>query len=349
MGIASDAIAIGFIIDGRAFSFRFDFFPPDRTLGFQSLLVSSPRDYFSCRYLVATLMLLAFGIAAPIAVGQTIGPEVEIDREVEIGREFGDEVIRSAFKAAHQGFSSDEVLTRQALRDDFIAAIESSLRRTLTPDERTDAWWRLLNLRKAGKLNIPTTRRGQRTDPGMVIVAEIAARVVMDRHHVTSDQLLVSDRYRGEIKIESQKLDPSVDIDAVAKAILSLRKKRVLRPELVLTVADWGRTVETFGVKELIQALAENQIPHHPGVYSFRDASGYLYIGEASDLVTRLNEHLGGSDRESLANHLAGEAEQTSVELHIFSPDSPARKVAMRRAYESEMIRSRNPRFNLRP
>jgi hypothetical protein len=73
-------------------------------------------------------------------------------------------------------------------------------------------------------------------------------------------------------------------------------------------------------------------------------------VGEASNLAARLTEHVGGSDRESLADYLAGdEADQVTVELHIFPSTSPAKRVTVRRAYESELIRSRGPKFNVRP
>jgi hypothetical protein len=38
-----------------------------------------------------------------------------------------------------------------------------------------------------------------------------------------------------------------------------------------------------------------------------------------------------------------------TIELHIFPKTSPARKLTVRRAYESELIRSREPKFNVRP
>ena len=68
-----------------------------------------------------------------------------------------------------------------------------------------------------------------------------------------------------------------------------------------------------------------------------------------SDLDS-LVEGIQGRDRRSLAEYLASEkADQVTVEVHIFPADSPASKVSVRRAYESELIRSRNPKFNVRP
>ena len=63
-----------------------------------------------------------------------------------------------------------------------------------------------------------------------------------------------------------------------------------------------------------------------------------------------LNQHVTESDRPSLAKYLAGDdANSVSVELHIFAADSPAAKPTIRRAYQSELIRSRHPKFNVRP
>jgi predicted GIY-YIG superfamily endonuclease len=81
-----------------------------------------------------------------------------------------------------------------------------------------------------------------------------------------------------------------------------------------------------------------------------RDESGYLYIGEARSLRTRVAKHLDHSDRKTLAHYLWEKGERDIViELHAFKPDSGAKRQAARRAYESELIASRNPRFNLRP
>ena len=43
-----------------------------------------------------------------------------------------------------------------------------------------------------------------------------------------------------------------------------------------------------------------------------------------------------------------GSADVT-IEVHSFAEDSRISETMVRRAYESELIRSRNPRFNVRP
>ena len=96
-------------------------------------------------------------------------------------------------------------------------------------------------------------------------------------------------------------------------------------------------------------ARDKTRIPASPGIYIFRDESGYLYVGEAANLRRRLREHLSTSDRLALADFLDAKAGEVTVEMHIFRPDSPASQARMRRAYESELIASRRPKFNVRP
>jgi hypothetical protein len=63
-----------------------------------------------------------------------------------------------------------------------------------------------------------------------------------------------------------------------------------------------------------------------------------------------LKSHLDESDRKSLANYLREQGvESISIEIHSFPADSRMKDVTVRRAYESELIRSREPRFNVRP
>lgn len=45
----------------------------------------------------------------------------------------------------------------------------------------------------------------------------------------------------------------------------------------------------------------------------------------------------------------ACQAALPEVEIHSFGRDSRMQEIRVRRAYESELIRSRQPRFNIRP
>lgn len=261
---------------------------------------------------------------------------------------FSADAIRAAFQSCHSGYSSDELLIRDTLRDCFLHRLGDG--EVLNHEQQRSALLTLLKLRKTGKLDVPVIKRGSPVAAAVHSVAEIASRVVTDRHRVTSDTMLADPELRVELQHEAELIAPGIDPYQVRKAVLSLRKKRALRPELVLQVVQWGREISTYTLQELESRLAEDTIPKRPGVYLFRNPEGYLYVGEAIDLSARLNQHVTESDRISLARYLAGDdAESVTVELHVFQSDSPAAKVSARRAYESELIRSRKPKFNVRP
>jgi hypothetical protein len=312
------------------------------------------------------------GLACWIFLG--LAQEIGLAQQPPAKLPCSDQQWIQAIAAAGQGYSADEILISDELRQAVLDRVALELSHPPSDDQQTLLWLRMLNLRKAGELPLSTKRRGNGVDESVLPVAELAVRAVIDRHRVTTDTVLADPRLRTELQTEADLIRPGVDAPAIRKAVLSLRKRRSLKPELVLKVADWKRQVYTHTMPELKRLLDEKSISHGPGVYLFRTPQGYLYIGEASDLADRLAEHLGGSDRASLAEFLArtGHArtshegvdqstldatdeaasnpdESVSVELHVFDPRSPAAQVTMRRAYESELIRSRNPRFNLRP
>ncbi|TWU48614.1 hypothetical protein Poly51_45150 [Rubripirellula tenax] len=263
---------------------------------------------------------------------------------------FSPDDIIAAVTEAGDGFSTDEILVRDRLRTTFLEVIARRVGHTLTDDEQRDVMLAMLKFRKAGKLDVSATHRSPPAPDDVAPVAEIAVRVVTDRHRVSSDTVLADPALRSELQSEAVLIRPGIDADDVRKSVLSLRKKRALKPELVLQVADWGRTIETVSLSDLKQQLEAGGVSTGPGVYLFRSERGYLYVGEASNLAARLTEHVGGSDRVSLAQYLAGEdGDDVTVEMHIFPSDSPARRVTVRRAYESELIRSRDPKFNVRP
>ncbi len=86
-----------------------------------------------------------------------------------------------------------------------------------------------------------------------------------------------------------------------------------------------------------------SKIPERPGIYIFRDSTGYLYIGQSKDLRSRLTEHLKASDRLALSEYLSNrDSLKIVVELHVFSQGSPAENAVIREAYESELIRTAN-------
>jgi len=253
------------------------------------------------------------------------------------------DVVRRCFFATHCGHSTDDVVIDDALNAAFIAACLREMP-TATPYKIN---WELYNLRKQppGMGKVATVKQRHKHDD-YVHASEIAARHMEDTHGFSIDQILCNPETRRGFDAVSQSIAPGVTTYLLRKAALKLRKNRQLRPELIKRVADWGTTIITYGADQL--RTNPDLIPRLPGVYIFRDHTGYLYIGEAGDLRGRLEKHLDHSDRKAVARYLwEGGSEDLSIDMHAFRKDSDGRDAKCRRAYEAELIYSRKPRLNI--
>lgn len=181
-----------------------------------------------------------------------------------------EDVVRLAFLATHDGWSSDEVLVNEELNTAFLAACRERLPAV---DDRTFNW-EMLNMRKAGQLGGRVTKRTTQRHAPHRHAAEIAARRLEDTYRQNMDQVLCDPTLRVEFDAAARELAPEVSTYLLRKAALGLRKSRRLRPELVVRVADWGRTIATHSLAELQSNLT--LVPRQPGVYLFLDSSGYL-------------------------------------------------------------------------
>lgn len=268
-------------------------------------------------------------------------------------------LVIEAFTRSHDGWSVDEVLLDDARRSRFLDACKSSSLVEHVPEteERADQFCAaLLHVRKRGGLLPKASRRAAPTEDleavsqdSLEAIAEIAARRLQDETGQHSDALLVSEDAREKFDQIAQRIAPNSSSYLLRKAALRLRKTRKLEPELLARVTDWKHEIFDFQLQQLASDLV--QIPERPGVYVFRDTTGYLYIGQAANLRERLTSHLKGSDRKALAGYLATDsnADDVTVELHVFGEGSPGEKLQIRRAYESELIRTRSPRLNVSP
>lgn len=298
--------------------------------GVDSIGKSESRVCLKVITITATLCIIVFGLAPCLLAKDT-------------GLDAG-EVVSNAFQSVHNGWSSDEVLLQDELNKQFLAAC-----RKQRPEASQEEFnWRLLNLRKAGKLKAEVTKRRRDDHTEYQHLAEVVARTMQDKFRVSTDRIMCDRKQRAAFDKAAQKIAPDVDVYLMRKAAFGLRKKRRLKPELVLRVAEWDRKTETFSASTIRDDFSV--VPDTPGIYIFRDRTGYLYVGEAIDLRKRLKRHLSESDRQSLANYLkANGVKDIVIEVHAFPKDSRAKRTSIRRAYESELIASRKPRFNVRP
>lgn len=254
------------------------------------------------------------------------------------------EIIKKSFLETHEGRSTDDVVIDPILNEHFLDRCMLLLPE-ITPQE---ANWRLLNLRKSSSLGKVTTKAEKMDHSAYVHASQIAARLLEDRVKLSVDRILCHPAHRQQFDEVASKIFPEASKYQLRKAALGLRKARKLQPELIKRVANWGREILEFEAESLVGNV--DLIPRKPGVYIFRDSTGYLYIGEAGSLRLRVAQHLDHSDRRALARYFWEEGlSGIVVELHAFDSNSDARSTPARRAYESDLINTRSPRFNLRP
>jgi oxygen-dependent protoporphyrinogen oxidase len=301
------------------------------------------------------LVLLCFGMFFSLSMNRSHASASEmVEQSVDEGlpdKSLPDqglpEIVRRAFLVSHDGWSVDEVLLKDDLRQNFLLECRHGKKGDLEGVSDRQLLEQLVKLRKSDKLNVETTRSERSDLSDYLVSAEIASRFMHDAHGVSPDQWLVDPYLLREFDKIGLSIANSEDAYLLRKAALKLRKSRSLKPELLQRVTDWDLVLETYPLKKLEERLS--QIAESPCVYIFRDSSGYLYIGQASNLRKRLKTHLSESDRKALSAYIESDKESITVELHIFGPNSPAQKTIVREAYESELIRSRKPRLNLAP
>lgn len=253
-------------------------------------------------------------------------------------------IVVTSFETTADGWSVDEVMLQDQRRARFL---ETCQRKVDTASEK-ELFETLLRVRKGGRLKVRATQNVRSSLEDYTIAAEIAARRIADEKKVHFDQVLCDPDLLQLFDQIAAELSPKTDPYLLRKAALRLRKSRQLQPELVVQSNNWNVKLQEYTLTELTTQLSE--LTTRPGIYIFRDATGYLYIGQSNNLRERLTHHLKESDRDQLRKYLLEKAgAELKIELHEFLEGSPGEKLTARRAYESELIRSREPRLNLAP
>ena len=322
---------------------------------FKSIIV-----YFACQWIVVVpCPTLAGGFPMlQVADDDILDSSVDLFQQAVEQIKAHDDLIVEAFKETHDGWSSDEVVLQDNLNRKFLKACQAKLIEAGVENAKPAALnWRLMALRKAGKLKVKSSKRAttptKGTDGAVVqdvaeiaALAEIAMRSMQDKSKLSSDRIMTDPALRSQFEAIVVELNPKANLYLARKAAFQLRKTRRLQPELISRLADWGREVQIHAIDDLRKSV--EAVDPHPGVYIFRDQTGYLYIGQTENLRKRISEHLEESHNASLVTYLKS-AKDATVELHSFDPKSRAKELRVRRAYESELIRSRKPRFNVLP
>ncbi len=109
---------------------------------------------------------------------------------------------------------------------------------------------------------------------------------MQDRHSVHMDEILVDPVLLKEFDALAARIAPEMGTYPLRKAALRLRKSRRLKPELTLRVTDWKRRIEELSLQQAKENIG--QLSTRPGIYIFRDETGFLYIGQSQNLQQRL-------------------------------------------------------------
>jgi len=246
-----------------------------------------------------------------------------------------EEVIR-AYDEARQGFSSDRVIADPELRERFIMLCHEH--GNLSSEESLCRL--LMNLRKAGKLSHLKSRRTKFDDGEYRFASEIAVRHLERRSHITLDDILCKSLFVSEFDLICMDIAPGFSQLRYRWAALSLRKSRSISPE-IMSHALPSTSVELFRCTD----LDVESLPTDAGLYVFIAKNEAIYVGEASNLRVRLKKHLEHSDIKQLARYFWDVGlNDLWVEVHTLPPNCSTK---FRRALEVELIRSRQPAFNI--
>ena len=247
--------------------------------------------------------------------------------------------IVGAFDAASEGFSTDRVVADPKFNQHFISECrQRGLQASVEDLNRA-----LLNFRKKGGLagRPRATRTHFRNEDDYRFAAEIAVRFLERRDGLTLDTIICDPARAAEFDRVADRIAPGYSPFRYRWAALGLRKAKKLKPELVGRVAP-PTTVLNLSVEE----INPGQIPASQGVYLFFAADQLLYVGETENLRKRLAKHLEHSDNKGLAHWIwAYGKDNLNLEMQILHDKTESR---VRKALELELIRSRQPVFNVK-
>lgn len=248
------------------------------------------------------------------------------------------EIVQQAFIETRKNFSADRVVADSTLNSEFIRRCKE-LGSSATDVELN---FSLLNLRKAGLMKglARATITTFKDDYQYRHASEVAVHFLEKRDATNLDRIICDPIQAVEFDSIAAQIAPGFSSLQYRWAALTLRKTRVLRPELL------SRVVRPAGVTlGTVDNLCGTDLPNEQGLYVFYSAAETLYVGEASNLRRRVAKHLDHSDNRSLARWFWSNGfGQVRLELQLLTNETPT---PIRKALEAELISSRRPLFNV--
>ncbi len=247
--------------------------------------------------------------------------------------------LAQAFLAASDGYPPDRVVADPTLNEVFVAECRSrNLHVSVAELNRA-----LLNLRKAGALTgLPRSKRTHFKDQDDYrFAAEIAVRFLERRDQISLDSIICDPDRAAEFDELAARIEPNYAPLQYRWAALSLRKAGNLSPEIAARILPPTRVLNLQ-----VDQLDRNGLPAEQGLYLFFDAEELLYVGETENIRTRIKKHLDHSDNKGLARWMwEFGTNALNLEIQILDAETNTRA---RKALELELIRSRQPVFNVK-
>jgi site-specific DNA-methyltransferase (adenine-specific) len=247
------------------------------------------------------------------------------------------EVVRDAFLSVRGRAASDVVIADPDLNERFLRECQS--RGLAQPPVELNLC--LLNLRKGGWLKGVTSERTRVPNQSEFrFASEIAVRFLERRDSTSLDRVLCDPALATEFDRLAADIAPGYRRFQYRWAALNLRKKSRLRPEILARVVP-AESVVTLRAAD----VKPEELPVRPGLYLFIDRNQVLYVGECQSIRNRIGKHLDHSDNKGLARWLwENERADLHLEYHVLPAEVTVRQ---RKALEAELIRSRNPIYNV--
>jgi predicted GIY-YIG superfamily endonuclease len=249
------------------------------------------------------------------------------------------ERLKDAFDAAANGFSADRVVADPLLNERFVAeCLSRDLNGPVAELNRS-----LLNLRKAGGLaGRPRSKQTHfKNQDEYRFAAEMAIRFLERRDQLSLDSIICDPDRASEFDKIAARIAPGHTPLQYRWAAFSIRKTGNLEPEVAARILP-----PTQVINLQVDQINANELSTEQALYLFFDASELLYVGETENLKSRIKKHLDHSDNKGLARWMwEFGTKDLNLEIQTLATSTTSRA---RKALELELIRSRQPVFNVK-
>jgi hypothetical protein len=251
-----------------------------------------------------------------------------------------DHRVKQAFQEVREGRSAEYVVCDKILNEKLLAKTRWLGFQGADAEINTH----LINLRKRGLLkDCPTTNR-KKPDPGRnryLNAVLNTIRLVERQFGKNVDDVICDPETQVQFDAMIQFMMPGMPAFEAQYAALSLRKTNRLKPEPI------GQIIRAVGSNILNLSELEKQfskLPEKPGVYIFFDEDVTLYAGKAKKLRNRIKEHISTWAYRDMIRQLRERKRPPAFVVYHELPVSITTKELA--AYETELIRSRDPEHN---